>query len=57
MDASSRGAVSKALRWSLAPDGKAYFISASIGGTSATKASITVPLTRAEYYVFESVGA
>ena len=55
MDASAKGTLTKSLRWALAPDGKSYFVTASAGGSAGQKASVTVALSRAEYYVLESV--
>ncbi|GBF95771.1 hypothetical protein Rsub_08207 [Raphidocelis subcapitata] len=56
MDASAKGTVSKSLRWSAAPDGRGYFVNVSTGGSGGGKAGVSVSLSKAEYYVFETLG-
>jgi len=54
MDSSAKGSTSKSLRWQQAPDGKNYFINAT-QTSGGGKTSVSVALTRAEYWVFEKV--
>lgn len=57
MDPSAKGSKTTSLRWTPAPDGKAYFVTAAQGGSvqGAAKSSVTVTLSKADCYVFEKV--
>jgi hypothetical protein len=56
MDAAAKGTVSKSLRWSPAPDGRGYYVNVTSSGGGGAKTNVSVSLSKAEYYVFETVG-
>jgi hypothetical protein len=48
------GTLTKQLRWSRAPDGKAYFINATVQDKANNiNNSVSVSLTKAEFYTFK----
>eukprot|EP00882_Tetradesmus_deserticola_P016638 GHRQ01017778.1.p1 GENE.GHRQ01017778.1~~GHRQ01017778.1.p1 ORF type:complete len:139 (-),score=24.43 GHRQ01017778.1:1034-1450(-) len=52
--AGREGTVVKTLKWSRAPDGRAYFINASVSDkANGINNSVSVSLTNAEFYTFK----